>query len=284
MDGQGVAGQEHLHVAGADQAGEVRRAAGVDDDGPGHEGNLSAVGPDALHHLGHARDGSLDAPLRRHFVAHEREAVAVAILESGDDANALDAADDRVALPEVAQLAARGAGAVDHDGRVHALVRDGQPVARPAHVRFVVGRRIEVHGRAAVLIGGARHHVLPALDQTAQGDEVLDDLAKVLVARRGHPHRQDRRLGVGAADRELQHLEAGVVPDDGVEDAVEDAGVDQMTGGFDDFRCHACSLPLSYATAGEEPSNRTITRVRSSFCVASPANALTSASRPSSSA
>ena len=69
VDGERVAGQQHLHVAGANQAGEIRRAAGMHDDGSGDERDLPAVGPDALHHLGDARDGRLDAPLRRDLVA-----------------------------------------------------------------------------------------------------------------------------------------------------------------------------------------------------------------------
>ena len=55
VDGQRVARQQHLHVAGANELGEIRRAAGVDDDGPDDHRDLPAVGPDAPHHLGDAR-------------------------------------------------------------------------------------------------------------------------------------------------------------------------------------------------------------------------------------
>ena len=41
--------------------------------------------------------------------------------------------------------------------------------------------------------------------------------------------RKHRRLVVALADREAHHLERGAVPDDGVEDAIEETGVDQMS-------------------------------------------------------
>ena len=47
MGGQGVAGEEGLGVTGLDEAGEVRRAAGVDDHGAGDQRDAAAAGADA---------------------------------------------------------------------------------------------------------------------------------------------------------------------------------------------------------------------------------------------
>ena len=44
VDGERVAGEQHLHVAGANQLGQIRRAAGVHDDRSGDEGDLPPVG------------------------------------------------------------------------------------------------------------------------------------------------------------------------------------------------------------------------------------------------
>ncbi len=168
--------------------------------------------------------------------------MSIAVLKRRHDADAFDAADDGVAFPDVAQLAARRLAAVDHDRRVHALVRDRQPLASAAHVRFVVRRRVEIGGRASVEVGDARHDVLLADDQAAERHQVFDNRADGFFGVGGHAHPQQRRLVVGLADREAHHLERGVVPDDRVENAVQDAGVDEMSGCFDDFRCHG-SLP-----------------------------------------
>ena len=76
---------------------------------------------------------------------------------SGVDANAVQAADDAVAGPNFAQLAAHGraVGADDDDG-VHALARDRQPSAVDAHVGPHVRRRVEVVWDRAVPIGDAQ--------------------------------------------------------------------------------------------------------------------------------
>ena len=91
-------GEQHVDESALDQLRQIRSAAGVNDDRAGDDGNLLSFRLDAAHHLGDACHGGFDAPLRRHLVGHEREAVAIAILERRHDADAFDAADDGVAL------------------------------------------------------------------------------------------------------------------------------------------------------------------------------------------
>ena len=78
---------------------------------------------------GDARDAAFDAALRRDVVAHEREAEAVAFAELRRHADAVVAADDRLARLDVAQLAALGRAAGGDDHGVHALLLDLDPVA-----------------------------------------------------------------------------------------------------------------------------------------------------------
>ena len=101
-----VTREEDVDVAEADQITEVLRAAGVHDDRTGDKRDLPAIGLDAAHHVGDARDSGLHATLRRHFVAHEAEARLVPRLHVGRHADALHAADDEIALADVAEFLA----------------------------------------------------------------------------------------------------------------------------------------------------------------------------------
>ena len=176
MHRQRVAGEQHVDVAAADQIAEVGAAAGVDDDRTGDEGDLPPAALTSRIIAAMRDDADLDAPLRRDLVGHEREAVAVALLELRHDLDAVDAADDGVAAADVAQLAADGARAPSIDDRgVHALV------ARPSihwppmrDVGLMVGRRVEVLRRAAVAIGGREMRVLGARDAAAERDQLLE--------------------------------------------------------------------------------------------------------------
>ena len=93
-------------VAEPDQVAEILRAAGVHHHRAGDERDLAAVGLDAPHHLGDAR----------HRVSTRRSDDTSLLMKpklglsrdctSGDDANALHAADDQIALADIAQLLA----------------------------------------------------------------------------------------------------------------------------------------------------------------------------------
>ena len=83
-------------------------ATGVHEHRPGNHGDAAARALHIAHHLGDARHASFDATLGRDVVAHEREAVAVAFLELGRDADADVTAHDFLARLHVPQLAAGG--------------------------------------------------------------------------------------------------------------------------------------------------------------------------------
>ena len=106
---QRVAGEHDVDVALPDQLREVLDAAGVDDDRAGDDGDAPAGLLDVAHHLRDARHAAFDAPLGRDVVAHEGEAEPVALAELRRHADAVVAADDRLAGLDVAQLAALGA-------------------------------------------------------------------------------------------------------------------------------------------------------------------------------
>ena len=188
------------------------------------------------HQRGDAADAGLDAALRRDLVGHEGEVRAVALAELRGDADAFEAADDAIAGPHLAQLAARGAAVVDDDHGVHALAFDLDPLAADAHVRAQIGRRIEIVGHAAVAVGLAQQRV-PLLDgAAAELHQILDQPAQAGGRRRRNLERNARELVVGAADGEIQHLERAAALDHLVEDRVENVRVDQMAFGADHRR------------------------------------------------
>ena len=123
--------------------------------------------------------------------------------------------------------------ALDHDRGVHALLLDLHPLAAEAHRRLMVGGGVEVLRRAAVAIGGDDVRVLGARDAAAERDQLLEHLGQRRRRLRGHAHRHERRLVVGAADAELEHVERRVVADDGVEHRVHELRVDEVAFGLD---------------------------------------------------
>src|SRR4030095_8071334 len=132
MHGQRVAGEQHVDVAAPNQLAEIRPAAGVDDHGAGDDGDAIAGVFRLAHHRGNSRDADLDAPFGRDLVRHEREPEAIARLELRDDFDAVNPADDSVAAPDLAQLAAHGPGRL-HAARFHLLtLRFGGPVGAHA--------------------------------------------------------------------------------------------------------------------------------------------------------
>ena len=154
-------------------------AAGVHDDRPGDDGDAAAAALDVAHHLGDARDAAFDAPLRRHVVAHEGEAEPVAFAELGRHADAVVAADDRLA--GLARRAACGTRRVCPSTTITASMRwllDFHPLAAEPDVGAVVGRRVEVVGDAAVLFRRLDEHVALADRMAAERRELLQQVVE----------------------------------------------------------------------------------------------------------
>ena len=139
VDGQRVARQQYVDEPGAGQPREIGGAAGVHDDRPGDERDATPGRLHLPHHFRDPRHADFDAALRRHVVGHEREVGAVAVAELRRDADAVEAADDAIAGPQVAELAAFGARGGEHDRRVHPLLPDVDPMPGDADLRPLVG-------------------------------------------------------------------------------------------------------------------------------------------------
>ena len=74
-----------------------------------------------------------------------------------------------------------------------------------------------------------------AREAAPERHELLEDLPEQRLGRRRNPHRDERGLFVAPPDGELQHVERGIAPDDGVEDDVQDLRVDEVPLGLNDF-------------------------------------------------
>ena len=122
-----------------------------------------------------------------------------------------------------------GASAGDDDDRVHALLLDLHPRPSEAHVRAVVGRRVEVVGHAAILLRRLRRARCARC--TGWQPNVVSCCSRSSSTRRvgrRDAHLDARGVVVGAADVELQDLVGGLELDDLVEDRGQEARVDQV--------------------------------------------------------
>src|SRR5678815_5463507 len=118
-----VAGPVVVHTGGVEHFSNLIRRGYVD--------VVLAGNALAVHDVEFALSGT---SLGRDVVAHECETEPVALLELRRHADALMAADDRLAGPHVTQLAARRARLRDDDHRIHALLLDFHPAPADPHV------------------------------------------------------------------------------------------------------------------------------------------------------
>src|SRR6266542_4968057 len=123
----------------------------MDGDRSHHEHNLAAGRTYFTHHVRDAGDAHFNAAFGRDLVRHEREAVPIALAELRHDADAVVAADDAIALQDVAQLATACGAVLNHDHGVHALVLHFYPASADSRVGAMFRRRIEILSGAAVL-------------------------------------------------------------------------------------------------------------------------------------
>ena len=158
---------------------------------------------------------------------------------SGMHADALHPADDPVALLEAAQLAAFEPPAVDDDGGVHPLAGHGRPLAADQHLGAVVGGGVEVLRGGAVDVVDAHDRVRRALHVAAERRQRGQQVVEALAGLGRQAQRQPRRGRVGASHVEAQDLVAGALLDDGGEDGLQVARVDQVAFGVDRLRNHA---------------------------------------------
>ena len=139
---------------------------------------------------------------------------------------------------QIAQAAAGGAAAGDHDHRVHALVLHFHPLAVDGAPASVIGGGIEILRRAAVALDRAELGVAGIDRRAAQAEQLAEQLLHVGRVRRFDPQAQVGRVAIGAADAELFDFEAAVVFDHLVEDLLHEVGIDQVAFGLDDFLLH----------------------------------------------
>ena len=123
-----------------------------------------------------------DAPLRRHIVRHEREIGAGAIAELGRHADAVEAADDAIAGAGRAACGTRPGRPRRRSPRPCAAARPATQRPPIAHLRALVGRRVEVVGRAAVAVDGADERVVFGGDMAAERNQRFDAATTRLAA------------------------------------------------------------------------------------------------------
>lgn len=239
VDGEGVAAEQSVDEAGLDEGAEGLDAAGVDDDGSGDDDDRFAFGAHLLDEGGGLGDGGIDLAFGADLVAHEGEAEAIALLRFRDNADAAHADDDGVSGFDLAELAADGGAFVDDDAGVHALFAGGDPGAVVTDFGALVGGRIEIERGAAVAFDDADFGIARIDRGAAETDQLAEHLLHMLGRGGLDAEAEVGRFAVGATDLEDFYFEATLILDDGIEDALHDVTVDQVTLSFDRFLKHA---------------------------------------------
>ncbi len=153
---QGIASEQYVQIALADQPTDELDAAGVDDGGTEHRQDLLASGPGAAHGPGDFADGDALGLFAGNGAGHELEQVLPGGGRIGEDTQALPADDDAVALASVDHRQAAGGGAlrVEDNAAVLLLVLHVHPVAAEPDLRAQVRGGVEVLGKGPIQIGG----------------------------------------------------------------------------------------------------------------------------------
>ena len=156
--GQGVAGEQHVEVAAADQPADVLAAAGVDDGGAEHGQDFLAGVLRAAHGGGDLAHRHALGLLAGNRAGHELEQVLPGLGVGREDAQPLPADDDAVADAHVGHRQAAGGAAlrIDEDAAVHFLIFHLDPLAVEANLGAVVGRAVKALREGAVHVGRRR--------------------------------------------------------------------------------------------------------------------------------
>ena len=208
----------------------------VHDDGSSHKDDPAPGRLYVAHDPGDPPNADLDAALGRHVVRHEREVRAAAIAELRRHADARKPADDAISRTDVAQLPALGAFRVDDDGGVHSLASHGDPLPANAHLGPLIGRRVEILGRAAVAIGIADERIVLGRGMAPKWYQRFEQRGERWCVGRGDLERQPGEFIVRAPDIEGEHFEGSASLDDHVENACQQLRVDEMPFGTDNGR------------------------------------------------
>ena len=156
MRGNGVAAEEDLHVAVANQLRQQRSGAAVDDGGAGDDEYFAVARTNLAHLFGYFLDDQALGVFGGDIAAHEAEDFAFPRALRRQDADAIVADSHEFSLNHRrgwnhASLAMSG---VDDDCQIHLGILDVDPAAAEAHLRGQVGGGVEVRRQNA--IGGRR--------------------------------------------------------------------------------------------------------------------------------
>ena len=236
MDGDGISAENGLDVALANEAGKMFAAAGVDDDGAGHDHDPALLLAAAAHLPRDALDHKIDAPLAGNARAHEGELVLAAgrgFLQLAPGAQAIAAGDNEVALAQVPKKRAARGGLLlgfDHDHAIHALASHREPGAAHAHLRRVDGRGVEVVGRHAIERGRGERGVdfLGGHALGPEREELADDAVEPGIRGGGDAHLRVGGAVLLLAEVEVQHLEGAPVLHGHIDRFFQEAGMEEM--------------------------------------------------------
>ena len=240
--GQGVAGQEQVDIAHADDLFEELAAAGVHDGGTGDDRRASARSTVFGKLPGNLADGHVLWFFGRNVAAHELEGLRPPRSLFRKDAYARVADDDAVAHARIGHRQAagsRGTGEVerdvDHDPAVHFLIGNLQPVAGDADLGSLVGGAIEFFGKGPGNVGRHKAAVVDVGWHRAVVGDLRQDFFQALFAVSANFQQGMAGVVPRLPDHDLLDFETAAAAGNRIENLGQNEAVDDMAADLDLF-------------------------------------------------
>ena len=194
-----------MHIALAHQPGQVLCSAGVDNDRPWHDHDLTLLFPNVMHFPCDLVHQQFDPPFARYTCPHERE-LMFALCSSphisgfglANRADPSTARHDLVPYLQIAEQCATGGFFffVDNDHAVHALILHPPPITAHPRFRWINSGGEKVLGRYSCLCDRLEFSVdlFARTNDCAQLNHLAHDLVQDFLRRSGNSD-----LGFGRA-------------------------------------------------------------------------------------
>ena len=237
MRDDGVATEDDLHVATAQQFRHVAARASVNDSRSQDEENLAVALPRLAHLLRDLVNRQDLRLLGRDVALHKGEGFAVAVALEGLHTDTVMSDDDLLTNAHLMHRFAVGASllAVHDDRDIHLDILDIDPVPLHAYLRWQVGCRVELVRQHTILLNRHRRRVFGVREDGSEllqfGEHAIEHVAI------GRENLQADVAGFRfmSSDVHIFDLEVAAAVHDDIPSARQGPGVDDVAAQFNDF-------------------------------------------------
>src|SRR6185437_15088268 len=232
---QGVAGEQDVDVAGANQLADMLDAAGMDHGGTEDGEDFLAGRLGTLHRRGNLAHGDTLGLFAGNRTGHELEQVRSCHRLRREDAQTLATDDEMIAETHLrhGNAASGRALGIDEDAAVHLLILHVNPFAAKPYLCAVIGGAVEVLGEGAIHIGG---HGLTIANGDGRGPVIMDgveDFAEFFAAVGADFDARMAGVGLPLADTNVLDDVGTAVHEDFIEYLGQQQRIDNVPLDFD---------------------------------------------------